>query len=68
MKRPTIEFNDARGIVTIEGVPYNYQFFHDLGVRGLDVGAIVEVMRRDEDGSVWLKRHEKPIAADAKVS
>lgn len=35
IKRPDIEFDDSKGIVKIDGTPFNYEFFSALNNSGL---------------------------------
>jgi len=56
MTRPVVEFDDNREVVTINGTPYTYDFFAQLGVSGAPVGSVFRVDERDGGGDVILRR------------
>lgn len=46
--RLTIEQDDQRDVVTINGVLYSREFFRSLGIGGLDEGRLLRIVKRDQ--------------------
>lgn len=58
MSRPIITYDDARQVMTIEGVNYAYAFFHMFGKDGAGVGQILQVDRRHKNEIVLQRRYD----------
>ena len=54
-KKLKIEDFPEKNMMRIEGLDYDYEFFRLLGKHGLPIGAIIEVIKRD-DNFITLER------------
>ncbi len=61
-----VDFHYERDFETlvVEGAHYAYDLFRGLGLNGLAVGTVVEIMKR-QDGLVWLRTVKPCIGACA---